>query len=151
MTTWDGLAQRNQQLQRQLREAEAERVALAAKVADAWDEGHLSGRKEMGTAYVCGVYGVPQPDPTLNPYRLGDDQPCHAHDTATDKDGNRIGDCTLPAGHPTGWHQETRDGQVWAEWRGPHNGATRDQRNGRHSTTCAKLVRNAACTCGAES
>jgi hypothetical protein len=31
------------------------------------------------------------------------------------------GVCNLPAGHPTGWHRETRDGTLWAEWRGDGN------------------------------
>jgi hypothetical protein len=33
------------------------------------------------------------------------------------------GRCNLPSGHQTlGWHQEWRDGRLWAEWRGPAPG-----------------------------
>ena len=32
------------------------------------------------------------------------------------------GRCTLDAGHEGDWHQEWRDGRLWAEWRGPHPG-----------------------------
>ena len=32
------------------------------------------------------------------------------------------GRCTLDAGHDGDWHQEWRDGRLWAEWRGPHPG-----------------------------
>lgn len=33
------------------------------------------------------------------------------------------GRCDLPLGHDTGgWHQETRDGRLWCEWRGPAPG-----------------------------
>lgn len=48
---------------------------------------------------------------------------------ATDGLGNKPDDpdepwgrCTLPAGHDRDWHLEERDGEVWAEWRGPHPG-----------------------------
>lgn len=37
------------------------------------------------------------------------------------EDGEPYGRCNLPAGHK-GWHQETRDRQLWAEWRGPAPG-----------------------------
>jgi hypothetical protein len=36
------------------------------------------------------------------------------------------GRCNLPAGHggdeQMSWHRETRDGELWAEWRGPNPG-----------------------------
>lgn len=39
-------------------------------------------------------------------------------------DDGPMGRCNLPAGHDGDWHQETRDGQVWAQWRGPAPGET---------------------------
>ena len=32
------------------------------------------------------------------------------------------GRCNLPAGHDRDWHQEWRDGHLWAEWCGPAPG-----------------------------
>lgn len=37
-------------------------------------------------------------------------------------DPEPFGWCTLDAGHDGDWHQEWRDGRLWAEWRGPHPG-----------------------------
>lgn len=38
-------------------------------------------------------------------------------------DPEPYGRCNLLAGHDTGgWHQEWRDGRLWAEWRGPAPG-----------------------------
>jgi hypothetical protein len=56
---------------------------------------------------ACGNCGMPWP---LRPEQCG----------ATD--GNGRVRCTLPVGHsdkPWAWHEEIRDGQLWAEWRGP--------------------------------
>lgn len=46
---------------------------------------------------------------------------CGAQEWGRNDDGSVhiYGTCTLPLGHPTGWHQEVRDSRVWAEWRGP--------------------------------
>lgn len=32
------------------------------------------------------------------------------------------GRCNKPPGHESPWHQEWRDGVLWAEWRGPFPG-----------------------------
>lgn len=47
---------------------------------------------------------------------------CGAQEWAFDDDGKLIiyGTCNLPVNHETGWHNETRNGQIWAQWRGPH-------------------------------
>jgi hypothetical protein len=46
-------------------------------------------------------------------------------DMAPDDPENCYGRCTLPAGHQNNnWHQERRDGEIWAEWRGPMPGET---------------------------
>ena len=37
-------------------------------------------------------------------------------------EGGPYGVCNLPARHDTDWHREERDGQLWAEWRGPQPG-----------------------------
>jgi hypothetical protein len=37
-------------------------------------------------------------------------------------DPEPYGRCQLPAGHDGDWHQEMRDGKLWAQWRGPHPG-----------------------------
>lgn len=40
----------------------------------------------------------------------------------SDDPGEAFGRCNLRARHPGDWHQETRDGEVWATWRGPRPG-----------------------------
>lgn len=47
--------------------------------------------------------------------------PCGAADGLGVPDGP-YGRCNLPAGHDGDWHQEWRNGRLWAEWRGPHPG-----------------------------
>lgn len=37
-------------------------------------------------------------------------------------DPEPFGRCSLPARHEGQWHQEWRDGRLWAEWRGPRRG-----------------------------
>jgi hypothetical protein len=46
--------------------------------------------------------------------------PCGAQDWAYDDDGTAIiyGTCEKSKGHESRWHQEFRDGKLWAEWSG---------------------------------
>jgi hypothetical protein len=37
--------------------------------------------------------------------------------------------CNLPAGHPTGWHQDKRGDTIYSEWRGPGRGPSDDWEN----------------------
>jgi len=46
---------------------------------------------------------------------------CGAQDWGYDDEEEIIiyGTCQRPAGHTDRWHQEMRDGKLWAEWSGP--------------------------------
>lgn len=48
---------------------------------------------------------------------------CGAQDWGQNEDGSIhiYGTCQKTAGHYSDWHQEYRDGNLWAEWRGPHD------------------------------
>lgn len=63
-----------------------------------------------------------EPDRDTEPATVTRTGLCGATDGLGLDDSEPFGRCNLPAGHDTGWHQEWRDGKLWAEWRGPHPG-----------------------------
>lgn len=69
MNAYEKVCRDNQALQRQLRDALAERDALAAKVADAWDEGAYAGWSDRNRSVAAAFRGEPGPGSTPNPYR----------------------------------------------------------------------------------
>jgi hypothetical protein len=59
-----------------------------------------------GTDPTCDVHGGPD---------VSRETPAPPTETCGIRDGGS-GTCNLPKGHETRWHQETRDGEIWAQW-----------------------------------